>query len=321
MFRWFCEQNWIPSNPARDLDFRRTFSHPTLPFKTEEIQALLRLEPRTPSEVRDGCMIHLFTDTGIRCAELRDLRLDDWQDERLKVKNGKGGKHRILSVGHSTMELLRQYVETCRPVGKEDFLFLTAAGKKLSAGTVAQRLEHWGKKANVENVAPHRFRVAFATRFILHGGDILTLQVLLGHSSLDMTRHYVQLAFAEEAQLTNAVNSWVDDLMGMPASIREEGPIGGLTSQLVPENAKPAKELQHEDVNAMIRRMIEQNNALMSFLINSQSKTPFLTSVPGEPAMVAPDHLRETCLAAGKFESSIHSGSGQFKSRRPNFHS
>ncbi len=156
-----------------------------------------------------------FTDTGLRCQELCQLNISDLSGNELVIRSGKGGKRRSVSLGEAATHMLHEYLISYRPSG-EDYLFLTDEGQGMKPRHVAKRLELWAKKASVKNVAPHRFRATFATQFVLkEGNDLIKLQALLGHSTLDMSRRYVKMAMEEEAQLTNSVRSVVDQLFSV----------------------------------------------------------------------------------------------------------
>lgn len=313
MFNWFCQGEWITTNPTRNLRFRKTHSQPTKPYRPDEVLALLSLEPKTPSEVRDRCLCFVLADSGIRCEEARNLRVDDWKGDRLMVSNGKGGKPRLVSLGQMTMECLQEYVEKARPVGAEDHLFLTASGRPMTSGAVAHKLNRWAAMAGVQNATPHRFRATFATSFVLkEGGNLLKLQVLLGHSTLDMSRHYVQMALAEEACLTNGLQSMVDGLL-QQSPVQEEVPILNVSTP-VPSSQTFTT---NDNRNALLLHMIEQNNALIMALIGNDV-TPSPVVVPGDHRDPPGNLIRETRLNAGNVASSTVNVSGwtQFNSRR-----
>ena len=60
-----------------------------------------------------------------------------------------------------------------------------------------KQLQSIGKRAGVDNVHPHRFRHTFAISFLRNGGNVYTLQMLLGHSTLDMCKKYLNIAQAD----------------------------------------------------------------------------------------------------------------------------
>jgi site-specific recombinase XerD len=231
-FAWFCRRRWITNNPALDLQFRRVHAKETHPFKTEEVVALLSVQPTTLAGFRDLAMWFLFADTGLRCQELCQLRQADLAGNELVIRCGKGGKRRSVSLGRAAVRVIQTYVDTYRPSG-ETFLFLTDEGREMKPRHVAKRLELWGLKAGVQNATPHRFRATFATQFVLkEGNDLIKLQALLGHATLDMSRRYVKLAMEEEARLTNSARSVVDQLLFGDRSkpVEEEPAPNGLVS-------------------------------------------------------------------------------------------
>lgn len=75
------------------------------------------------------------------------------------------------------------------------FLWISREDGPLKRETIQERLAQYGQQAGLKNVrvSPHTFRHTFAKLFIINGGNTLALQNLLGHSTLEMVRHYVNL--------------------------------------------------------------------------------------------------------------------------------
>ena len=72
--------------------------------------------------------------------------------------------------------------------------FGTRTGRSMDRDELAHRIHAMGLRAGVENTHPHRFRHTFAVMFLRNGGNSLALQRLLGHSTMEMVRHYVKLS-------------------------------------------------------------------------------------------------------------------------------
>ena len=211
-FRWLYENGMISSNPAEKLDYRRTEPRGTLPFEDDELSALFALSPQTDSQGRDYVIFHLALDTGLRLEEICGLCIRDVSGTQITLC-GKGGTHRTVSFGEKSRRLLSDYLDHCRRNALRDApLFVTAEGQRLTNTTLAHRLSLWAAKAGVRAAAFHRFRVSYAVQFILHGGDPLELQMLLGHKDLTMTRYYCRLAYRRKACVHNSQRSIVDAL-------------------------------------------------------------------------------------------------------------
>ena len=74
-------------------------------------------------------------------------------------------------------------------------IYLSNYGQRIDPSWVRQRIKNYGEQANINDirVSPHTFRHTFAKFYILNGGDAFTLQRILGHSTMNMVRKYIQM--------------------------------------------------------------------------------------------------------------------------------
>ena len=110
---------------------------------------------------------------------------------------GKGRKERIVPMGSNAQRALQRYLFRYRPKPLHagiDNVFLTVLGKTLTENSVKLIFSRLAKKSRVARLHAHLCRHTFATRFLINGGDVFTLQQILGHSTLEMVRRYVTLA-------------------------------------------------------------------------------------------------------------------------------
>lgn len=166
------------------------------------------------TRVRDRAIILVLVDTGIRAAELCDLLLGDvdMKTGAVQVRRGKGDKGRTVYLGNLARESLWRYVSKRSDTRPGDPLFETTKHGSMDRNALRKMLLAAGKRAEiVEPVTPHRLRHTFAITYLRNGGDVYTLQRLLGHSSMDMVKRYLGLAqtdIAEAHRRASPVDNW-----------------------------------------------------------------------------------------------------------------
>lgn len=158
---------------------------------------------RRPTGKRDLAIVLTLLDTGLRVSELARLRVSDVDMDKGEVfvepfGSGRKTKSRLVYIGKITKKALWRYLAD-RDYVPGDRLFVTEHDRPMDRTSIRVMLNALGKRASVPNVHPHRFRHTFAIQYLRNGGDVFTLQRLLGHSSLDMVLHYLKLADADSA--------------------------------------------------------------------------------------------------------------------------
>lgn len=206
----------IPRPKARNVEQQ--------PFTQEEVKRLLTAAAprkrkrattnvRYINELRDQAILLTLLDTGLRAGELAALVVGDLhlQSGRLDVRDGKGGKSRTVWLGAHARPLLWRYLQERREIDPAAPLFLSG-DRPLSRSWLRKRLVRLGEVADVAHVYPHRFRHTFAIQYLRNGGDVFTLQALLGHSTLTMVQRYLKLAAADVAgahRRASPVDNWL----------------------------------------------------------------------------------------------------------------
>ena len=199
-FSWAIREGLISDNPAARVSVPKTPSLMMRSFSEDELSALLgEIDLSRPTGPRDYAILVLLLDTGIRASELVGLRLYDLHLEEGWFKVfGKGGKERLIPTGYSCQRAVWRYVKRLRPeprIATIDSVFLTRGGRPLTAHPLYEIVSDACKRAGIKGkrLGPHSCRHTYARKFLMNGGDLLTLQRILGHSSLDVVKLYVAL--------------------------------------------------------------------------------------------------------------------------------
>lgn len=144
---------------------------------------------------RDAAVLGLLYGSGLRIAEALSLKRKEvpapGSGDVLTVI-GKGNKTRMVPVLQQVLTLVADYLALCpyNP-GPDGPLFIGAKGGALSPRIIQQTMERLrGALGLADTATPHALRHSFATHLLARGGDLRSIQELLGHASLSTTQIY-----------------------------------------------------------------------------------------------------------------------------------
>ncbi|WP_420595108.1 tyrosine-type recombinase/integrase [Deinococcus sp.] len=196
LFNWAHREELLAANPVQRLELP-TLARVRLPTVNVELTKRLLAVSKTQGQpLRDAAMILTLFDTGVRVQELASLRTEDLLFERGLVRvMGKGHKERFVPIGGRAMQAVSAYLRRERAAAHAgvQHVFLGRGGLGLTKSGVTLRLLRLGECLELPRSAcsPHTFRRGFAVEFLRNGGDVFTLQQIMGHANLEMTRRYV----------------------------------------------------------------------------------------------------------------------------------
>lgn len=159
-------------------------------LNASEVKALLK----TCDLLKHRLLIGLCYGCGLRCAEVRQLRVADADTERgmVHVHQGKGNKDRVVPMGIMLQRGIKAYIEAEKP-GK--YLFEGNNGEAYSQRGAQWAISQAVKKAGiVKEVSLHTLRHTYATHLLEQGVNMLAIKELLGHARIETTMIYLHLA-------------------------------------------------------------------------------------------------------------------------------
>lgn len=172
---------------------------PRKPFVLEEEQVIKMLEAagkaRGGRGVRDRAIIHVLWATGLRCAELADLRLDDLGlSERMANVTGKGSKTRLVVFDAACQADLGKWLEVRahnRIQSGVDHVFVTVRGRPLSTNDISRTIRAVAKAAGLrKDVWTHVFRHSSITTLLRRGMPLQDVAIFHGHGNVQTTMRY-----------------------------------------------------------------------------------------------------------------------------------
>lgn len=200
--------NWCYESEYTDVDICAKFKLPKATRKVidvltdREVSSLLNsLSGDDWLAARNRLIVALMIDSGLRLHEVVTLTRNcvHVDEGYLVVQCGKGDKQRIVPFGSSTAKFIREYTRLVNfPPGLESLLIKVSdiryGYEPISDVTIKQLFRKLKERSGIRRLKPHLLRHTFATRYLENGGNIYTLQAVLGHTSLEMVKRYLHLA-------------------------------------------------------------------------------------------------------------------------------
>lgn len=194
----------VAFNPAAEISTHKQEQHLATYLPVDQMFGLLKMPDREkPLGLRNLALLEVLYSCGLRVSEAAGLDLGSVNFSRRMVRViGKRDKERIVPIGKTAVEVLRDYVEATRTLRKKSGtdsdaspLFLTAGGSRLSTRSMEKIVKRYGRECGLPmDISPHALRHTFATHLLDGGADLRSVQELLGHVSLSTTQRYTHVS-------------------------------------------------------------------------------------------------------------------------------
>lgn len=201
----YCiDEEYVTPDSLRKVKMLRSDQKPIVPLYQNEVIVIDNLfNQRTETGLRNYCIFHLMLDAGFRTSDVVNLRIEDVLfDKNCLIVKGKGDKYRSVLLCPGLKKALYKYLVSYRPYvfdGEADYQvqpFFVQVGSLdfINGNVVKQLFVRLKKKSGVERLHPHLLRHTFATSYILGGGNMEFLRLMMGHSDYETTKLYLHLA-------------------------------------------------------------------------------------------------------------------------------
>ncbi len=194
-YKYLVRNNKVSNNP---------FIYVTLPKKEKKLPKFLNINEMDELfievdfndflSIRNRLIIELLYATGIRVSELVNIKVNDISGDSIKI-TGKGDKTRIVFFNDVCKKYLDKYMIKRNEINKCDYLIINHNGNKITTRMIRNIINDLITKTSIiKHVSPHVIRHSFATHLLNNGCDLLTVQELLGHSSISTTGIYTHVS-------------------------------------------------------------------------------------------------------------------------------
>lgn len=196
-YNWLVDNKYLADKQIAKIPLLKDRKNYVETFTVTQLHALLNAtDKRTFTGQRDYTYLLLLLETGIRLNEAVGILVEDVKlsEGLVFIRNTKNHYHRYVPIQAKMKEQLRRYLQL-RGTCENDALFVTLDGTPMQRSSLQKIVSKYGNKAGIKGVrcSPHTLRHTFAKMSVLNGAGIFELQKILGHSTMEMVKTYVNL--------------------------------------------------------------------------------------------------------------------------------
>ena len=194
IFYYLMEKGNIPAFKAKLIRAEKKIKET---YTDDELNRLLKkpdLKRDTFAVYRNWVIVCYLLGTGNRARTVCNLKIGDidFGTHEIRLKKVKNKKQYIIPLSKTLEKSLREYLEY-RQGEPDDCLFCNAYGQPMTQEGLASAIYYFNTSRGVAKYSIHLFRHTFAKKWILNRGDIFRLQQVLGHSSIEIVKEYVNM--------------------------------------------------------------------------------------------------------------------------------
>lgn len=203
--------NWLLENEyiEKDITFRvklpREDKDIVIPLSEDEVikidnVILIPVFSDSILYLRNALIVHLMLDAGLRKSEVINLNVNDIDLDKnvIYINNSKYNKSRVIPLSSVIKNLYNAYLidREYSEIGlmNNTPLLIKSDDKRITSDTIKSLFRRLKKQSGIERIHPHLLRHTFATSYLMQGGNLEQLRIILGHSDYNVTRHYLHLA-------------------------------------------------------------------------------------------------------------------------------
>lgn len=204
VFIGFCKSEELLESNLKITKLPKDDAKQVVPLYSSEVEKIDSLfNDRTEFGLRNFCIIHLMLDAGLRSSEVVNLKLSNLLFDKnvIVVEDSKYNKSRVVlmcprlkSRLYKYCILHRSYNADSLEIGKQKVFMQIRGQEYINLNVIKQFFARLKRKTGIERLHPHLLRHTFATSYIMGGGNLEMLRLLLGHYDYNVTRNYLHLA-------------------------------------------------------------------------------------------------------------------------------